>query len=104
MKKIHLALSTHNLKQSISEYNQRLSAKPTIIIENEYALWRTETINFSLRVDYNCVPGTLRHLGWEDDNAPEFSEDKDINGITWESFSYEHQLAEIKSIWNIENT
>ncbi|MBF2057588.1 MAG: hypothetical protein IGQ45_10305 [Cyanobacterium sp. T60_A2020_053] len=102
MKRIHLALSTQNLHESILEYNQRLSVKPTIIIDNEYALWRTPTINFSLRVDYNCHPGSLRNLDWEDDEATEFTQDTDVNGIIWEHFSYENQLAEIKDIWNLE--
>ncbi|WP_017295886.1 hypothetical protein [Geminocystis herdmanii] len=100
MKKIHIALSTHNLKESIEDYSQRLSAQPTIIIEEEYALWKTETMNFSVRQDKNMDNGSLRHLGWEDAEATEFSQDIDVNGILWERFNSQHQLDEINDLWN----
>lgn len=100
MKKIHIALSTHNLKESIEDYSQRLSAQPTIIIEEEYALWQTETINFSVRQDKKMDTGSLRHLGWEDSEAAEFSQDIDVNGILWERFNSQHQLDEINDLWN----
>ncbi len=98
MKKIHIALSTHNLEDSIQEYTQRLSVKPTVIIEKEYALWKTDTVNFSVRQDTNYPAGSLRHLGWENSEAKEFTQDIDVNGIIWERFNEQHQLDEIKEL------
>ncbi|WP_324282106.1 hypothetical protein VKI21_15285 [Cyanobacterium aponinum UTEX 3222] len=100
MKKIHIALSTHNLKESIEEYSKRLSASPIIIIENEYALWKTETVNFSVRQDKSVKQGSLRHLGWEDSEATIFSQEIDVNGIIWENFNEQNQLQEIENLWH----
>lgn len=97
-KKIHIAISTDNLPESIKDYNKRLSASPIIVIENQYALWETETINFSVRVDKNIPSGSLRHLGWQDSTAQEFSQEKDVNGITWERFNRQNQLDEINQL------
>lgn len=73
--------------------------EPCSFVKNEYALWRTASLNVSIRQDPNCTPGELRHLGWEDDSAPGFSEDKDVNGITWERFSAQQQADEINELW-----
>lgn len=99
MKKIHIALSTHNIEDSIKEYSQRLSLQPTVIIEGEYVLWRTETVNFSVRQCTESESGRLRHLGWEDSEAVEFTKDIDVNGIMWERFNEQHQLDEIQDLW-----
>ncbi|MGY6528776.1 MAG: hypothetical protein ACXITR_02500 [Cyanobacterium sp.] len=97
-KKIHIAISTDNLSESIKDYNKRLSALPTIIVDNQYALWETETVNFSVRVDKNIAPGSLRHLGWQDSTAEKFTEEIDVNGITWERFNRQNQLDEINQL------
>ena len=57
------------------------------------------SLNVSIRQDQSCVPGELRHLGWEDDSASSFSEEKDVNGITWERFSAKQQADEINELW-----
>ena len=98
MKKFHLALAVKNIEKSIADYSNRLGVKPVCIIPNEYALWRTDTLNLSIR----CDPGsaeTLRHLGWEDSAAVEFSSEKDINGIVWERFNEKLQVEEIENLW-----
>lgn len=99
MKRFHIALSTANIQASVEDYTRRLDCRPTLVIENEYALWRTETLNVSIRKDSSVAPGSLRHLGWEDSRASEFSAEKDCNGILWERFAKEHQNAEILEIW-----
>ena len=43
--------------------------------------------------------GSLRHLGWEDLTAPEFTQDTDVNGMVWERFTAQHQADEINAIW-----
>jgi hypothetical protein len=78
----------------------RFGAKPCAIIEGEYALWRTETLNVSVRQDASCKPGELRHLGWEDSKASGFSKDTDVNGIVWERFTAQQQADEINEIWS----
>lgn len=99
MKKLHIALSTDKIEESIKDYTIRLGVEPCSHIANEYALWRTNILNVSIRQDSSCKPGELRHLGWEDSSASEFSEDKDVNGITWERFSAQQQADEINALW-----
>lgn len=99
MKKLHLAISTHKIDASVEDYTQRLGQPPCVHISGEYALWRTDTLNLSIRQDASRPPGELRHLGWEDSSATAFNQDVDVNGIVWERFSAEHQMEEIKAIW-----
>ncbi len=99
MKKLHIAISTNRIEESIKDYSARLGVEPCSQMPNEYALWRTDSLNFSIRQDSSCAPGELRHLGWEDDSAPAFSEEKDVNGIGWERFSAQQQADEINHLW-----
>ncbi|WP_437567089.1 hypothetical protein [Sorangium sp. So ce542] len=99
MRKIHIALGVSSLADSITDYTQRLAAQPQVIVPGQYALWRTDAVNFSIRqLPDGGAPG-LRHLGWEDDDAGAFSEARDCNGILWEEFGPEHQLQEILGLW-----
>ena len=99
MKKLHIAISTDNIAATIHDYNQRLSAQPCVVVDGEYALWRTDTLNISVRRDTSIPKGTVRHLGWEDSATSEFSADIDINGITWECFTADQQAEEINDLW-----
>ena len=98
MRKIHIAIGVLNIASSVEDYSRRLGCLPAVVISNEYALWRTSTINFSIRLDPNA-PGALRHLGWEDSSVCEFTQDKDVNGIIWEQFNADQQAKEIKDTW-----
>lgn len=100
MKKLHLAISTDNIEATVRDYSQRLSSQPCLIVPGQYALWRTDTLNISVRKDKFCPPGSLRHLGWEDASTSNFSTTTDVNGIVWESFSASQQAEEIRSIWS----
>ncbi len=93
--KIHIAISTDKIAETVKEYSERLGVDPCSYITNEYALWRTESVNMSVRQDASCKPGELRHLGWEDETVTEFSQDDDVNGITWERFNSQLQADEI---------
>jgi len=99
MKRIHIAIATHDIAATVQDYAARLGCPPCVVVPGEYALWRTETINFSVRQDPDCRPGTLRHLGWEDATADTFATDVDCNGILWERFTMHHQASEIQSLW-----
>ena len=99
MKKLHIAISTNNIEETIKDYSTRLEAEPCSTVSGEYALWRTETLNVSIRQDPKCTSGELRHLGWEDSNASEFSEETDVNGIVWEKFNAQQQANEINELW-----
>lgn len=99
MKKLHISISTDKIEASIKDYTIRLGMEPCSFIPNEYALWRTDLLNLSIRQDSACRPGELRHLGWEDNSVAEFSEEKDVNGITWERFSAQQQADEINELW-----
>jgi catechol 2,3-dioxygenase-like lactoylglutathione lyase family enzyme len=95
--RFHIALGVPDVARSVSEYSVRLGLAPTVHVANEYALWRTDQVNFSIRrVD---GPAALRHLGLEDPTAASFSEETDVNGIVWERFTAEEQLVEIWRYW-----
>lgn len=98
-KKFHIAIATDDLEATIQDYSHRLGAAPCVMIPGEYALWRTATLNFSVRQTADCPPGALRHLGWEDETATTLATDTDCNGILWETFAAHHQAAEIAEIW-----
>ncbi len=97
-KKFHIALSVSDIPQSVADYSRRLGYKPTLVIKNEYALWRTDSLNFSIRKTAEGA-GTLRHVGWEDSQAQKFDSEKDCNEILWEHFSADHQAQEIRETW-----
>lgn len=99
MKRLHIAIATNKIDETIKDYTVRFGAEPCSFVANEYALWRTESLNVSVRQDPTCKPGELRHLGWEDPSAPEFSQTTDVNGIVWERFSVQQQADEINEIW-----
>ena len=99
MKKLHIALSTDNIEASIKDYSKRLACEPCSTIVGEYALWRTDTINLSIRQDKQNPSGSLRHLGWEDPAADDFTQDTDVNGIVWERFNAQSQADEINDLW-----
>ena len=99
MKIIHLAIATNEIEKSVRDYTERLGVEPSIVVPDEYALWRTEQINLSIRQDASRNPGELRHLGFEDSNAKAFTASKDVNGILWESFNAEQQAEEINKFW-----
>jgi len=99
VKKLHIAISTDKIEETVSDYTARLGIKPCSTVLGEYALWRTDHLNVSVRQDPSCDAGSLRHLGWEDSAAQEFTQDTDVNGIVWEKFNAQHQADEINEIW-----
>ena len=99
MKKLHLAIATNDIAVSVQDYTLRLGSQPCVAVDNQYALWRTETINMSVRQDSSCKPGELRHLGWEDPEALQFTSSTDVNDILWEHFSAAQQAEEIEQTW-----
>ncbi len=99
MKKLHIAISTDKIVETIADYSARFGMQPCSSIPGEYALWRTESLNVSVRQDPTCEAGSLRHLGWEDPSAEAFTQDTDVNGIVWERFTAQHQADEINELW-----
>ena len=99
MKRIHIAIATHDIATTVQDYSQRFGVAPILVVPGEYALWRTRVMNFSVRQDSTCQPGELRHFGWEDDAAVTFTTETDCNDLLWESFAAHHQAAEINDIW-----
>jgi hypothetical protein len=96
--KIHVALGVTDLERSVLDYSWRLGHPPCVVIPNQYALWRTRQVNFSVRV-VESGASTLGHLGWEDPGASEFTEDVDVNGIRWEHFTEAQQDDAIQKAW-----
>ena len=99
MKKFHIAIGVADIDASIHDYSRRIGWSPEVVIPNEYALWRTDTLNFSIRRVSRSESGRLRHLGWEDASRTSFVTETDVNGILWEHFSPEQQVEEIESTW-----
>lgn len=99
MNKLHIAISTDKVEKTIKDYSERLGVEPCSFVPGEYALWRTESLNVSIRHDPNCDSGMLRHLGWEDAAAMDFTQETDVNGIVWERFNVQHQADEINESW-----
>lgn len=96
MKKIHIAIGTSNIEASVEDYSARFGRSPEVVIPGQYALWRTECVNFSVRKVSSPESGQLRHLGWEDAACQTFTAETDVNGIVWEHFSAELQAKEIE--------
>ena len=98
MKRFHIALAVENLDSSITDYSLRLGQNPTVVVSGKYAMWRTDTLNFSI----NQIPdraGQLRHVGFEDESVQGFSSDYDTNGLEWELFSPQAQDQKIVEIY-----
>ena len=95
--RIHIALSVSDVEASVEDYSSRLATRPCVVVSGQYALWRTDTVNFSVRQSEPA--GVLRHLGFEDSTADAFTEEKDCNGLTWEHFSAQQQAEEVNNIW-----
>ncbi|MEX0732109.1 MAG: hypothetical protein WED00_04510 [Aquisalimonadaceae bacterium] len=99
MKRLHIAISTDKIDETVADYSARLGMQPCSFIPGAYALWRTDSLNVSVRQDLICNAGSLKHLGWEDPTAPELIQDTDVNGIAWERFTPQQQADEINAIW-----
>ena len=98
MKRFHIALAVANLDNSIADYSLRLGEEPTVVVSDKYAMWRTDTLNFSI----NQIPdraGQLRHVGFEDESVQGFSSECDTNGLEWELFSPQAQDQKIVEIY-----
>jgi hypothetical protein len=98
VRRFHISLSVTDIRESIVDYSRRLGSAPEVIVADEYALWRTEALNFSIRRSPD-QPGALRHLGWEDAAATGFSAQTDVNGVVWERFCLDAQANEIQRLW-----
>ena len=97
-KKLHLALGVKDIGESVKDYSKRLGCDPVVKIDNQYALFRTDTLNLSIRRVDDSKLG-LRHLGFESEEYSSFQTDTDCNGILWETFPKQAQIDEIVEIW-----
>ncbi|MDD9982266.1 MAG: hypothetical protein OXU81_13055 [Gammaproteobacteria bacterium] len=98
MKRMHVALAVSDLTKAIADYEERMGHAPCVVVPETYALFRNSYVNLSL-TQASAQAGMLRHLGIEDDTAPTFSAEADIDGIVWERFSARQQADEIKKYW-----
>ena len=80
MKRLHLAIGVKNIENSSQDYQKKFNCKPVVVIENEYALFRTDSLNLSIRKVEDEKLG-LRHLGWESEKYAGFTEETDCNGF-----------------------
>lgn len=98
MERVHIAIGVSSLSESISFYEKKFSVSPELIIPHEYALFKTETMNISLRVVPENQIG-VRHVGVESMRFDSFTAEKDPSGVLWESFNEQAQYDEIEEIW-----
>lgn len=96
MKRFHISIAVSDFAASVADYNVRLGATPCALKEGRYALWRTDSLNFSISCKPGEPAGRVRHIGFEDTNVSGFREETDVNGLVWETFSQEAQQDEIK--------
>jgi hypothetical protein len=94
--RFHLALGVAAIAASVRDYSARLGCQPEVVVDGEYALWRTDALNVSIRRGETTG---LRHVGWEDGGASAFARERDTNGIIWEHFSADLQRREISTLW-----
>ena len=100
MRRFHISLAVADLTASVRDYSARLGVEPAAVVSGKYAMWRTAELNFSI----NQMPqrvGQLRHLGFEDSAAGDFSSDHDVNGIEWELFSPKAQDEKIVEVYGV---
>jgi hypothetical protein len=97
-RRFHVALAVSDLEASILDYSKRLGTAPCCIGDGAYALFRTDEVNLSISVQPDRAD-TLRHLGFEDHEARALAVEVDVNGIEWERFTEQQQLAEILERW-----
>ena len=100
MKRFHIALAVANLDESIADYSHRLGQPPSAVVPGQYAMWRTDLLNFSINEKPERA-GQLRHVGFEDDAVRGYSISIDVNGLEWESFSAAEQDARIVSAYGV---
>lgn len=98
VRRFHIAIAVADIGASIADYRRRLGAEPVLVVPGEYALWRTPSLNVSIRRTEER-PGTVRHVGWEDSAASGFAVEHDTNGLAWETFSPDAQAEEIRRYW-----
>jgi hypothetical protein len=82
------------------DYSRRLGQLPSSVVTGQYAMWRTDLLNFSINQKPEQA-GQLRHIGFEDDAAEGYSSSVDVNGLEWELFSAAEQDARIVSAYGI---
>ena len=99
MKKFHIALAVPNIEESVRDFSIRLGKEADLVIPGEYALWRTEALNLSIRRVPFDESTQLRHLGWENPEAEAFTSHVDSNGLLWEEFNAFQQATEIEKAW-----
>ena len=98
MKRFHIALAVASLDESIADYSRRLGQPPSAVVPGQYAMWRTDLLNFSINEKPEKA-GQLRHVGFEDDAAKGYSSSVDVNGLEWKLFSMAEQDRRIVSAY-----
>lgn len=100
MKRFHIALAVADLEASLADYSVRLGQPPSAVVPGQYAMWRTDLLNFSINEKPEKT-GQLRHVGFEDDAAQGYSSSVDVNGLMWELFPASEQDARIIDTYGV---
>jgi hypothetical protein len=74
------------------------------IVKGEYGLWRTESINLTVRYEGVTRPGTSGHLGWEDSQAPDGTQKTVVKELSGKDLMHDIELKEFKNSGRIPIT
>ncbi len=98
MKNFHISPAVKNIQESVVEYSAKFGFEPQIVIDDKYALWKMEALNFLISCKSE-IAGQMRHLGFENPQAQSFATSTDCNGILWEDFTEQMQKEEIETFY-----
>ena len=73
MKRLHVHVGVHDLKQSIRFYAALFAAEPTVM-KDDYAKWQLEDPRVNFAISTRGKKGGLDHLGIQAENADELEE------------------------------
>lgn len=73
MKRLHVHVAVHDLKQSIRFYSALFAAEPTVV-KDDYAKWQLEDPRVNFAISARGARAGVDHLGIQAENAEELEE------------------------------
>ena len=73
MKRFHVHVAVHDLKQSIRFYSALFAAEPTVL-KDDYAKWQLDDPRVNFAISTRPTKAGIDHLGMQADNGEELEE------------------------------
>ena len=73
MKRFHVHVGVHDLKQSIRFYSALFAAEPTVL-KDDYAKWQLEDPRVNFAISTKAMKTGVDHLGIQAENGPELED------------------------------